>query len=239
MSRKFFIRFTFLGTLACAAAVANAQQMAIDRATEVYEKRLVAAEKARADETAKIDKAYEEGARRVDDAFANRIKAAQRATRDEAEAAKLQALLATVTGEESDASAAAAGGGEAGSAEFDALFEKLVGMWHRYSGAISGTSSSKGAYAHSYLFEFKHPKRLIRSSKYVYDDPRYRDEYYKHAEYRARMRDGKIVFENVRARDNDRYEIAVPFDLGNLTTVYRSGQSGRENETIIVLTKAE
>jgi len=235
-------RLFFLAFACCAAATVSAQQMTIDRATEVYEKRLVAAEKVKADETAKINAAYEDSVRRTGNDFANRVKAALRTARDEDETAKLQKMLADATGEDTavGSSASVAPKGEMSVAEFDALFDKLVGVWH--GSTYTGESDSRGNYKYFYTYEFRHPKLLVRGGIYVYDNPRERDRTYKYGEYRARLREGKIVFERTGSQSTgsvEQYEIAIPFDLNNLSIVQRTKQRGYSDTTTTrKLTKA-
>jgi len=233
---------TILCTLFACATVVCAQQMAIDRAMESYEKRLVAAEKNKAAETAKVNKTYEDTTRRINDDFSNRVKAALRTTKDEDEAAKLQTLLAAVAGGDSEGSSgASAPKNETTAAEFDKLFDQLAGTtWHGIRGV--GASDARGKYNYVYTYEFKHPKLLVYGTTRFYENTRESDRFVKNSEYRARLRDGKIVFESVNTRSTVQYEIAIPFDATGtkLTVVHRSVQSNNQNrEETMVLTKSE
>jgi len=229
-----------LFVLAAFCAATHAQQMTIDRATEVYEKRLVAAEKAKTDDTAKTTAAYEDTVRRLNTDYITRIRTALRTAKDD-EMNKLLDMLEVATGEtKTEASQkTTAAPATLSNAELDELFEKLVGTWYTYSS--TGTDSSKGAYTYTSSYEFKRPKLLLRSSKYVYTDRRYRDDVYTYGEHRARPRDGKIVFEETGNRSTNygvQYEIPVPFDLNNLIIIRRTTDKGYSDRTeTIRLTK--
>jgi len=238
-------------TLLCTLAAVNAQQMTINSATQTYEKRLAAANQVRTAEAAKVNAAYEESLRRLNAEYSIRVQGALRSATDE-DTATLQKMLASLAPPVSTTVTVTptTTGGTVSTFEFDKIFDTLVGTWNGkkqtvYSSSSSGSSSSNQVeYTYIDSFEFKNPKTLIRSQKRTYAGGSNSES--RLGEHKARLRDGKIVFETVASNIysptrtySEWYEIPIPFDLDNLEIVYCYERPGQIRESSIKLTRAK
>jgi len=230
--------------LACALSAATAQQMTINSATQTFEKRLAAANQTRTAEATKVNAAYGDALRRLNAEHAIRIQGALRtATGDEAKA--LEAKLATLKAPEAAAMAVASGSGGdfIGNADFDRIFESLAGKWNSGESRSYRSTASGGSEVESTsqtIFEFKAPKMLALAYKRTAGGNTSES---KGNVYKAKLRDGKIVFENTTPRRSSSYtqwyELSIPFDPTNPTIISCEERKDSTAEYYYKLTRAE
>ena len=236
LSLRRHIASTFAILLCALAATTNAQQMTINSATQTYEKRLATAKQVRSAEVAKVNAAYDDTLRRINAEYSIRVQGALRSAKDE-DAPTLQKMLATLAAPVSTASKTLSGGTVSAS-DFEKLFASLVGTWiakeQTYYTSSEGSSTTQVEYTYLNIFEFKNSKTLARSQRRIYQGGTNSET--KQGEYRARLRDGKIVFES-SGSSSSWYEIPIPFDLENLEIIYSYERPGQIRENTIKLTK--